>query len=170
MLNYSKKQSGVTLIELLIAIAILSILLAIAVPNFGSWLQNTQIRTATESIKNGLQLARAEAIRRNEPVSFILASTTSTAWTVITVAGTQIQQRLSSDGSPNVTAVVTPATGTTVTYNRLGRISNTATAITKIVLNGPSAQNRSLTINISSAGQIRGCDPAITDTTDPRHC
>lgn len=169
MLNDPTNQRGVTLIELLIAMAILAILLGVAVPNFTTWLQNTQIRTATESIKNGLQLARAEAIRRNEPVNFVLSSATSTGWTVSTVAGIQIQQRLSSDGSPNVTAAVTPAGATTVTYNRLGRISNTG-ALTQIILNGPSPQDRSLTLNISAGGQVRGCDPAISDTTDPRHC
>lgn len=169
MLDYAKKQQGVTLIELLIAIAIMAILAGIAVPSFTIWLQNTQIRTATESIKNGLQLARAEAIRRNEPVNFVLSSATSTAWTVSTVAGTQIQQRLSSDGSPNVTATVTPAGATTVTYNRLGRISN-AGALTQIVLDTSSTQDRPLTLNISAGGQIRGCDPTITDINDPRHC
>ena len=87
MLDYSKNQQGVTLIELLIAIAIVAILAGIAVPNFTTWLQNTQIRTATEAVKNGLQLARAEAIRRNEPVNFVLSSVTGTNWTVSTVAG-----------------------------------------------------------------------------------
>ena len=169
MLDYEKKQQGVTLIELLIAIAIVAILAGIAVPSFTTWLQNTQIRTATEAVKNGLQLARAEAIRRNEPVNFVLSSVTGTGWTVSTVAGVQIQQRFSSDGSPNVTATVTPSGATTVTYNRLGRISNTG-ALTQIDLDTASAQDQPLRIKISAGGQIRSCTPSITNTSDPRYC
>ena len=61
--------------ELLIGIAIIGILLALAAPNFAVWIQNSKIRTAAESIQNGLQLARAEAVRRNAQVRFQLTTT-----------------------------------------------------------------------------------------------
>jgi type IV fimbrial biogenesis protein FimT len=63
-----------TLIELLVAMAVVVILLVAVSGNFGAWLANVQIRTATESMQNGLQLARAEAIRRNRSVMFWLTS------------------------------------------------------------------------------------------------
>lgn len=76
-------QRGVTLIELIIGIAVLSILLAIGMPSFGLWIQNTQTRTAAESILNGLQLARNEAVRRNANVRFSLTNATGVvAWQV----------------------------------------------------------------------------------------
>jgi len=67
-------QHGVTLIELAVVLAIVAILLSTAAPSFSAWIQNVQIRTATESIQNGLQLARAEAIRRNRNVMFWLTA------------------------------------------------------------------------------------------------
>lgn len=166
-------QRGVTLIELMIAIIIVSILLTIALPDFRAWIQNTQIRTATESIQNGLQLARAEAVRRNEPVSFILG--TGTGWTVSTEAGTAIQSRASGEGSVNVTVAVTPSGATTATFSALGRLTNPAAAPTQIDLDVPTSiipasQSKELRINITSGGQIRSCDPNVTASDDPRKC
>ena len=65
----NNQQSGFSIIELMVAIVILVITLSIAVPSFSQFILNTQIRSAAESIRNGLQLARAEAIKRNEVVS-----------------------------------------------------------------------------------------------------
>src|SRR5580700_9727263 len=67
-------QRGVTLIELAVVLAVVAILFATAAPSFAAWIHNVQIRTATESVQNGLQLARAEAIRRNRSVMFWLTS------------------------------------------------------------------------------------------------
>lgn len=173
---FAKSRSlGFSLIELLIGIAIMAILLTLASPDFKVWMQNSQIRTATEAIQNGLQLARAEAVRRNEPVNFILGS--GSGWTVSTVAipGTPIQSRASGEGSVNVTVSVTPAGATTATFNTLGRLANSATAPTQIDLDVPTSiipasQSKELRINITSGGQIRTCDPNITASGDPRKC
>jgi type IV fimbrial biogenesis protein FimT len=59
---------GVTLIELLVGIAILAIALAMGVPSFAEWISNSQIRSTAESVQNALNLARAEAVRRNTTV------------------------------------------------------------------------------------------------------
>ena len=66
------KQRGVSLIEIAIGLAILGISLAWALPSYSAWIQNTKIRNMAESLVNGLQLARSEAIGRNSRVQFIL--------------------------------------------------------------------------------------------------
>ncbi len=68
-------QEGVTLIELLIGLIIISIIMGFGAPNFSNWIQNAKIRTAAEATQNGLQLARAEAVRRNTKVRFQLTTT-----------------------------------------------------------------------------------------------
>lgn len=65
---------GFTLIELAIAMAIFGFLIAAALPSIGAWMDNTRIRNVAESIQNGLQATRAEAIRRNQSISFYLVS------------------------------------------------------------------------------------------------
>lgn len=68
-------QRGFTLVELLIGLVIVAMLLAMGAPSFSSWIRNTQIRTVSEAVQNGLQLARAEAVRRNTVISFQLVTT-----------------------------------------------------------------------------------------------
>src|SRR5450759_5436236 len=75
MLNSRYSETGFSLIELMVGITIVGILFIMGVPSFKSWIQNAQIHTATEAIQNGLELARAEAVRRNTLVGFQLTST-----------------------------------------------------------------------------------------------
>jgi type IV fimbrial biogenesis protein FimT len=71
--------AGFTLIELAVALAVFALLLAIIAPSAGAWMANMQIRATAESIQNGLQKARMEAVRRNLPVRFSLVSTNDPA-------------------------------------------------------------------------------------------
>ena len=66
---------GFTLVELMIALAILGTLIMLALPSMVTWIQNTQIRTAAEGMYAGLTLARSEALRRNTTVRFQLVDT-----------------------------------------------------------------------------------------------
>jgi len=67
-------QHGLSMIEIAVVLVVVAILMAQASPSFTVWIHNAQIRTATESMQNGLQLARSEAIRRNRSVIFWLTS------------------------------------------------------------------------------------------------
>lgn len=78
------QQSGFTVIELMITVTILAVLAAVAIPSFGSMIQNSR-RTATvnELIAN-LMLARSEAAKRGQPVT--LCGNTSSGGTSCTGA------------------------------------------------------------------------------------
>lgn len=80
-------KAGFSLIELLIGITIVGILFIMGIPSFKSWIQNTQIRTATEAIQNGLEWARAEAVRRNTLVRFQLTTTLDGSCVLTTASG-----------------------------------------------------------------------------------
>lgn len=75
-----RPQRGMTLIELMVGVTLMALLITLAMPSFFEGMQNRQIRTAAESIQNGLTLARAEALRRNRTVKFELVS--ATGWRV----------------------------------------------------------------------------------------
>ena len=74
MLSARTPQLGLNLIEVMISLAVLSILIGLGAPGFVEWLQNQQTRAAAEATLNGLQVARGEAVRRNTPVRFALVS------------------------------------------------------------------------------------------------
>jgi type IV fimbrial biogenesis protein FimT len=167
------KQLGVTLIELMITLAILGILVIAAMPGYTIWIQNAQIRTASDAILNGLQLARAEAVRRNALTQFALAS--GTGWS-ITIGSEVVRTRSAGEGSKNVISTSVDD-ASKVTFNGLGRISPNADAsasITQLDLDVPTTildedDSRDLRILIE-AGQIRLCDPNVSDAGDPRKC
>lgn len=69
-----KRHQGVSLIELMVALVIMAILLTAAAPGFATWVRNSKIRASAEAVRDGLQLARGEAVRRNASVRFQLTS------------------------------------------------------------------------------------------------
>lgn len=68
------RMRGFTLIELMIGITLMALLLSLAAPAFMTMISNTKLRNHAESIFNGLQLARAEALKRNTTVQFRLVT------------------------------------------------------------------------------------------------
>jgi len=73
------RTPGLTLIELMVTIAILVMLTQALEPSISAWMANTQIRSVASSVQAGLQRARSEALRRNEPVRFTLVALTDAA-------------------------------------------------------------------------------------------
>lgn len=64
-----KKINGFTLVELMIVMAVISILSMIAVPAFKVSMVNNRLIGETTNMTSILNLARAEALRRNDYVS-----------------------------------------------------------------------------------------------------
>ena len=60
-----ERQTGFTLVELMITIAVAAVLLAIALPSFQQSLRSNRVATATNEMIGALSLARSEAIRNN---------------------------------------------------------------------------------------------------------
>ena len=179
MLSRRGPQRGFTLIEIMISLTVLGILLMVALPSFGTWLQNQQLRAASEATLNGLQVARAAAIQRNVLVQFV--SGPGTGWTVTEVGtGVVVQSRAHEEGSPNAVLTVTPAGATTVTFAPLGNVVGTnadgTPRVTQFDVRNPAGGGcqpggpmRCLRVVISGGGSLRMCDP-IVGVSDPRSC
>lgn len=174
------RAGGFTLIEMMIGLVIVALLVAMALPSFMIWIQNTQIRTASESLLNALQLARAEAVRRNERVTF---SMVGFDWTVSDAAGATIETRVAGEGSTN--AVITVIGTMPLAFNGLGRpVAGTPIVagadVTRLSISNPSGgacqdsggSMRCLEVRITASGQVRMCDPRMTtlDSTNPQAC
>ncbi len=69
-----KSSRGFTLIELMVGLTIMAFLLMSGVSSMSEWIRNSQMRSAAESIVNGLNSTRAEAVKRNTTVRFQLTS------------------------------------------------------------------------------------------------
>lgn len=67
-LSNTQGTKGFSLIELLIALAVISIAMAVSVPSFRVWVDNFRLIGAANGVMDGLQRARSEAVRRNRNV------------------------------------------------------------------------------------------------------
>lgn len=199
MLNF-RVQRGVTLIEILIGLAVLGLLMSLGIPAFNQMIENMQVRTHAESIKNGLLLARAEALKRNQEVRFTLVnnlggacapSNTGEFW-IVSQGNGAVDGRCDESPDPDPTAnafllhksdegtraaSAVVATSNQYRFNGLGQMTAPAAA-TLININGPAGSTcgtaddkvRCLAIRIRPGGEIRMCDPAINSEDDARTC
>jgi type IV fimbrial biogenesis protein FimT len=159
---------GLTLIELMITVAVLAIGLSLAAPSFTQQIANYRLRTASESIINGLNYARAEAVRRNSPVSFTL-DTAGSGWAVAQVSPATTLQSRAGGESAGVNAASTTASRT-VTFTATGFVDTSGVRMSQINLSSSAANTDTRRIDIFGGGLIRVCDPAVTDAGDPRRC
>jgi len=173
------KSAGFTLTELMITLTILGVLTTAAMPSFKLMMQNYQTRVAAESVANGLQRARAEAVSKNTNVYFALG--TGTSWTVDYVnkpvpTDPPLDQRQSNEGSAraSIAAVASDltTTATTITYNNLGQVvantPNTLPTLSQVTVT-VSGGTQSLLIKINAGGSARVCDPTLP-ATNVRSC
>lgn len=167
-------RSGFSLIEVMVALAVLGILFAVGLPSVSAWLQNSQIRTAAEAGLNGLQFARSEAVSRNTSVQ--LAFDPAGGWSAsVASSGAVLQSRPSGETAATVTVAYTPVDANTVTFNGFGRIAPNAdgtASLTQIDFDSsalPAADSRELRLIVGTSGVVRMCDPQLA-ASDPRSC
>ncbi|WP_242470787.1 GspH/FimT family pseudopilin [Thiocystis violacea] len=67
-----RPAKGLTLLELIVAIAILALLLAVAVPSMGTMIARNRLKAAAHAVAEDLQWTRSEAIKRNRVLQFSL--------------------------------------------------------------------------------------------------
>jgi len=176
----SRQSTGFTLVELMVAVAVFAILISVGLPQFRQMLKNYQVRVAAESVANGLQRARAEAVARNAPVQFVLG--TGTSWTVDYVTkpvptDPPLDTRSSGEGSANVALVAVAAdlstAATTITFNNLGQVianADASAALGRVTVDATAAGgNQTLRITIGAGGNARVCDPSLP-STNVRYC
>ncbi|MBL8541056.1 MAG: GspH/FimT family pseudopilin [Burkholderiales bacterium] len=75
MLVPRTRQHGFSLIELMVGLAVIAFVLMMGVPAFATFLQNQKLRDAATTALAAVSLARAEAIRLNANVEFLMTDT-----------------------------------------------------------------------------------------------
>jgi type IV fimbrial biogenesis protein FimT len=192
MLNRKRRMQGFTMLELVVAMTIMALLLAAAVPSYSGFVASTKVRNAAEAFYNAAQRARAEAVRRNVPVELVLTNDTPAAaniqsltpsatgrnWVVRVPDATAADQLVDSKiGAESGGDVVTVNAGGTdrIRFNGVGETTSAAAvtvAFTHRTLN-PSCNLthpvRCVSVRISVGGQARLCEPNQPNT-DARSC
>jgi type IV fimbrial biogenesis protein FimT len=177
-LSSRSRTRGFTLVELLVTIGVFALLAAMAVPTMRSVIENSHMRAAGQSLQNGLAMARAEAVRLNTQVEFVL---TATGWSVNRVDGVGgglLHQASGKERATGVTITPTPADSTRISFDAFGRRlavnpSDASATITQIdiVATNPSGSPgyKPLRVQVTSGGLARLCEPAVA-STEPKAC
>ncbi|MFM1887143.1 MAG: hypothetical protein RL026_2300 [Pseudomonadota bacterium] len=161
------RQRGLSLVELLVAISVLSILIAVGTPSFRRFMINGEIRAAARSLLSGLALARTEAIRLNSEVRFVLDGN---SWTIRQADNDVVLQRGESrEASARLFVATLPVNSVAVTFNAAGRAlrpdPDGTNGLQQLDIrlddNGASSDYRALRVQVLPTGAARLCDPAL---------
>ncbi len=154
-----KRVAGFTIIELMVAVSIFAILVALTVPTMKRWIANTKVRAVADSLQNGIRLAQAESERLSRQVVFALTTnnnptvgftpaTSGQYWAIQTVPFTGEAAVLLGSGvltsAGSTVQITADASQTALCFNSLGRlVGNTTTGLTGATCTTPSTTSAS---------------------------
>lgn len=187
-----RAAGGWTLIEAMVVVSILSIMAAIGLPQMGTLLANGRVRSAAQSLQDGLAIAQAEALRRSTNVELLLTTSDPTQtgasiaaqasnWSVRVPAdatrgiATTSLVRSATDASQLAPTIENRAGAVGIVFGPSGRVStDTAGAYTPTTGNvtfritAPNS-DRPLCVYTTMAGSVKTCDPKL-GASDFRSC
>jgi len=171
-----KKNSGFTLLELILTLTLISVVTAFAIPSMTAFTKNDRLVTNINSMVGHLAYARSEAVKRSQQVSVCVSNNTDTpnpsctggGWEDGWIVYIDADANNSFDANEEVikahgpfagnNAVTPNNVGTQVIYDNRGYLaSNTGSLLLCDERSGPHGK----TINISTTGRVRmGVDSA----------
>jgi len=161
-----KKNSGFTLLELVIVVAVVAIIMTIAIPSMSTFNKNDRLTTNINKLIGQLAYARSEAVKLSQRVVICTSSDFASCsgssdwedgWIMFidatpngAVDGTETVLRVEQPLGGNQT--LTPSTFTSqVTYDNRGFSTSTGSFLLCDDRNGDFGK----TINISNTGRVR---------------
>jgi prepilin-type N-terminal cleavage/methylation domain-containing protein len=144
-----REQSGFSLLEMLVALALLLVIAAVALPNVAGVMESNRLQASTSMLASKLAEARINALKRNRPV-----------WLRVDAARGSVQVQTSGSGGaildvgapgllPSGVAFVAPVLE--LQFDSVGRPSNPPPRTLTVESVGSRARR---SVNVSPAGVI----------------
>lgn len=171
--------NGFTLIELMITLVIMSILLAVAAPNFTNWMDSSKLKSLAESLSSSVSLARSNSLKTNSITTLTIdPSLGGNLWWIDDSNGKQLYSSSDIDSvkrniSVNVDShdcSVSPKVGfsNSIGFNGLGNVVGYRSY--DILFTNDSNKNISpLKLHISPSGNTYTC-LSIDDANNVNSC
>ncbi|OQK18659.1 hypothetical protein AU255_02675 [Methyloprofundus sedimenti] len=158
------KQTGFTLTELMVVIAIVGILAAVAVPSFNDSIERSRLVSASEAVIADLRWARSEAIKRNRKTRVTYTTGASWSYTIIvdsnnndtygdTVGGIADETIKSVTGSNFPSTSISSVAFSSVAYTTFDPVRGTASAGNVIL----TSSAYSIKATVSTLGRTKLC-------------
>lgn len=149
------KQTGFTLVELLVTVALIGIVAAFAVPSFSNTIRDHQLRTTASDYYALIRYARSEALRSGRPVTVEPVDGDWSKGLIATNQAGDALREIRSSGSLNITE---KNTLTALVFNGKGYL---ATAVEFKVCDNRTAESARridiLTSGFAAVTAIQGC-------------
>ena len=144
----SRGCAGFTMMEMLVAMAVVAILVALAGPSLGDMAASQQVRSASYDIYSTLTHARSEALTRNALVTVApIGGDWAQGWTVTETGGGVLRRQ----GAYSRVTVSGPAQ---VIFSGEGRPNTTATPFAFSAANIPADGNRCVRLRLNGRSTI----------------
>lgn len=146
-------MQGFSLLELLMAMAIITIAMSVSVPSFQVWIDNFRLSGTAGGVVDALQIARSEAVNRNQNVVLRL---TSTNWQLFVDDGSGggTKNNFTRDGGEPILRTVATPPGIELSEFQFGG-ANPYTGF----------NSRGMPINNNCAGTVKGKNKGGTTFT-----
>lgn len=119
-----KKKKGFTLVELIIVIAIIAVLIALAIPKFGTVIENSNQKADQAAAKNiATIVAQKVAEGTSETTGTVTGDSDDTLSVADALDGVKIPKAKAANGAPSFTYEIDGTTGNiTVSYTGEGEV------------------------------------------------
>lgn len=143
-------QEGFTLVELLIVIAMFSILVGVGYRGYHQFNESTIVDQAARALSSDVTLARSYAIRRSSNVSLV-ADEGARSYVIRDASGTVLaREDMSSTGDTPLTLLDIQADGDSLTFNSRGILTSGSTVEIQLGRNGLTKH-----VDVSPLGRTR---------------
>lgn len=169
-------QKGVTLLELIVALSVASILLLVALPSYGPFVSQSRVDTVTNQLISTVSIARSEAIKRGQAVAVCSknadpaqtcvpaangAQNWSDGWIVFTDADDNqvaaANEIIKVFGNLDDASTVQFSNGTTMVFDSLGLLSTASVNDETFTVGDNLDAAMGAGLSVTPTGRIRTC-------------
>ena len=161
-----RKDTGFTIIELLVVIGIIATVLAITVPAYLTYIPNYRLNSAVDELQGLMQIARVRAIKEAASVCVSVNTGTETCTVFLdNGAGGGTANNKAQDGTEATIKILTMPRGIDIydvtfsnnaaRFNSRGLPGNLANTGSIRLNNGPQGRFRAVVVNIAGRPAIR---------------
>ena len=149
MLGRKDRESGFTLIEVMIVVAIIGIASALAIPNYVEWKALHDLREAVSEFSSDLNLARVVAMNRNRQATV----TIQLVGGLINVSGIAGGTPIFSTQNLNGSVTGLPGGTTNVLFSSMGLSTAAANQVIQIV----NTRGLVYSVSVMPSGKVTWC-------------